>query len=100
MSQEIAVNTSTLASDTQDLQTQLDAVKRSMNQMYDAMQTLDAMWDGPANDAFRAQFSKDQSDMGDLCETIQKIINCMTYAKDEYNTCERDVNGIISSIRV
>ena len=58
MSQEIAVNTSTLASDTQDLQTQLDAVKRSMNQMYDAMQTLDAMWDGPANDAFRAQFSR------------------------------------------
>ena len=100
MSQEIAIDTSALATDIQDLQSQLDIIKKDMDKMFDAMNTLDIMWDGPANDAFRAQFSQDHTDMGELCETIQKIINCMTYAKDEYNACERDVNGIVASIKV
>lgn len=100
MSQEIAVNTGTLASDIELLQSQLDFVKKDTNQMYEAMQALDAMWDGPANEAFRTQFSKDREDMETLCQTVQDIIDCMTYAKGEYNTCENEVGNIVAAIRI
>lgn len=100
MQQEIAVNTSTLASDIETLQRQLDSIKSDMNKMYEAVRSLNSMWDGPANEAFKQQFQADQTDMKTLCDTVQKIINCMTYAKDEYNTCENEISGIIASIRI
>ena len=100
MQQEIAVNTSTLASDIETLQGQLNSIKNDMEKMYEAVRVLDNMWDGPANEAFKRQFHADQEDMKTLCETIQGIIDDMTYAKGEYNTCENEISGIISSIHI
>ncbi len=100
MQQEIAVNTSTLSSDIETLQAQLNSIKNDMDKMYEAVRSLDNMWDGPANEAFKQQFYRDQEDMESLCDTVQKIINCMTYARGEYNTCENEISGIIASIRI
>jgi WXG100 family type VII secretion target len=100
MYREIAVNTSTLASDIETLQEQLDMVKKDINDMYGAVQTLDSMWDGPANEAFKTQFRQDYKDMQELCKTVQQIIKCMKYAKKEYNVCENEVNDIVASIQI
>ena len=100
MGQEITINTSTLARDIELLQQQLNIVKSDLNKMYSAVRVLDSMWDGPANQAFNAQFNRDQSDMTELCNIILKIINCMEYAKKEYNSCEADVSSIIASIAI
>lgn len=100
MGQEITINTSTLSRDIELLQQQLNIVKSDLNKMYNAVHVLDSMWDGPANQAFTNQFNCDHNDMLDLCNTIQKIINCMEYAKKEYNSCEADVSNIVASISI
>lgn len=100
MGKEISINTSILSSDIEVMQQQLNVVKSDLDKMYDAVRVLDSMWDGPANEAFNAQFQLDRNDMTALCDTIQKIINCMEYAKKEYNSCEADVSSIISSIAI
>lgn len=100
MGQEISINTSTLSMDIETLQQQLNIIKNDMDKMYSAVRVLDSMWDGPANAVFNVQFKKDQTDMTELCNTIQKIVDCMEYAKKEYNSCEIEVNSIISSISV
>lgn len=100
MGREIAINTTTLSRDIELLQQQLNIVKTDLNKMYNAVRVLDGMWDGPANQAFNNQFNHDRNDMLELCNTIQKIINCMEYAKKEYNTCEADVNNIVASISI
>lgn len=100
MGQEIAVNTSILGTDIEKMQNQLNIVKNDMDKMYQAVRILDSMWDGPANMAFNQQFNRDHNDMKTLCDTIQKIINCYSNAKKEYDSCEAEVGGIISSISV
>lgn len=100
MGQEITINTSTLARDIELLQQQLNIVKNDLNKMYNAVRGLDSMWDGPANQAFNTQFNHDRIDMTELCNTVQKIINCMEYAKKEYDSCEAYVSSIIASIAI
>ena len=100
MGQEISINTSTLSQDIEKLQQQLNRIRNDLNKMYQAVHTLDTMWDGPANAAFNMQFNKDKNDMTELCNTVQKIIDCMEYAKKEYNFCEAEVGSIIDSISI
>lgn len=100
MRQEIAVNTPTLASDIEKLQGQLNSIRDDMDKMYEAVRVLDNMWDGPANETFKQQFQADQEEMAALCDTVQKLIGYMTYARGEYNICENEISGIIASIRI
>ena len=100
MHQEIGVNTNTLASQVDSLRAELERVRSDIDGMYEAVQTLDTMWDGPANDAFRTQFTTDKEAMEELCKTVQSIIDSMDNAKKEYDSCEMNVSQIISAIQI
>ena len=100
MSQEIAIRTDALGADTSLMQERLNAVQKEMEQMYQAVGVLNTMWEGEAHDVFLAQFASDEMAMMELCKTIQSIINCLEYAKDEYVKCENEVDSIVSSLRI
>lgn len=100
MAKEITIDTDSLGKDIDVLQTHLAAIEKDMDKMYEAVRVLDTMWDGPANAAFNQQFAKDKQDMATLCQTVQKIIKCLEYAKKQYNSCEADVGNIVSAIKV
>lgn len=100
MSQEIAINTGKLDNDITAMQERLNGILKDMEDMYSAVNALDAMWEGPANAAFIQQFANDQENMTELCEIIQDYIECLTFAKDEYVICENEINNIVSSIRI
>lgn len=97
---EIGVNPQTLNSQTDSIQRELNRIREDIEKMYDAVRALDVMWDGPASESFKIHFNMDNIAMGQLCDTIQSILDSMKYAKDEYEKCEENVNSIISSIRV
>ena len=99
-SQEIAVNTSTLAGDIGELRTALGNAKKQLEDMFAQVTELDAMWDGPANEEFRKQFGADYENSKNLCKTVESLIACMEYAKEQYNLCENAVNGIVASISI
>ena len=98
--QEITVNTDTLASDIAELTSRLNMARRMLTDMFAQMQELDAMWDGPANNEFNRQFANDHENAKGLCQTVESLINCMEYAKEQYNSCENQVNGIVSAINI
>ena len=100
MSQEIAVRTESLASDITSMQSRLESIRNKSDKMFEAVSMLDKMWEGPANDAFVQQFVSDQKSMDEMCEVIQSIISCLTYAKDEYVKCENEVSSIVSSLKI
>ena len=100
MGKEIQVNTVTLNSDIETLTTTLSQIQKNLDKMYDAVKVLDSMWEGEANNMFNQQFASDREAMGDVCKNIQTVIDCMTYAKEQYNTCEGRVGEIVSSIRI
>lgn len=99
-SQEITVNTSTLAGDIEALKTTLQTARKQLEDMFTQVAELDTMWDGPSNEAFKTQFHLDYENSKNLCVTVESIIACMEFAKDQYNTCENEVNGIVSSISI
>lgn len=98
--QEITVNTDTLASDIVELNSTLETARRMLNNMFTQIQELDAMWDGPANDEFNRQFANDYENAEGLCITVESLIACMEYAREQYNNCENQVNGIVSAISI
>ena len=98
--QEITVNTDTLASDIAELTSRHNMARRMLTDMFAQIQELDAMWDGPANNEFNRQFANDHENAKGLCQTVESLINCMEYAKEQYNSCENQVNGIVSAINI
>lgn len=97
---EITVNTSTLTGDINELKSALKSARAQLKEMFDQVTELDAMWDGPANQEFNRQFGIDYKNAGNLCNTVESLIGCMEYARDQYNMCENEVNSVVSSISV
>lgn len=98
--QEITVNTDTLASDIAELNMTLGTARNLLDNMFTQIRELDTMWDGPANDEFNRQFANDHENAKEMCKTVQSLIECMQYAKEQYNSCENQVNGIVSAISI
>ncbi|MBO5474620.1 MAG: WXG100 family type VII secretion target [Lachnospiraceae bacterium] len=98
--QEIAVNTGTLASDIAALNQALAGVRERLDRIFTQIQELDTMWDGPANDKFKEQFAMDYINAKEMCATVQSLSECMQYAKEQYDNCENQVNGIVAAIRI
>ncbi len=97
-SKEIDINTESLSKDIESLQITLNSVKEEMRDVFTKIQELDMMWDGPANQEFMKQFGADSTFMTELCSTIQALLECMEYARKQYDSCDDAVRSMISSI--
>lgn len=97
---EITVDTLILGGDIEELRTTLSRVRAQLDSMFGEVAELDRMWDGPANAVFNKQFSGDYANAKNMCSAIESLIGCMEYARDQYNSCENDVNGIVSAIKI
>jgi len=98
--QEITVDTGILSADIEELKSALASARTQADEMFTQVAELDAMWDGPANAEFIRQFNNDYENTKNLCNTVDSIIKCMEYARDQYNICENEVNGIVAAISV
>lgn len=97
---EITINTLTLSGDINELRSMLSDVRGQLKGMFEQVAELDAMWDGPANEAFNRQFNNDYENAVNLCTTVESLLNCMEYARDQYNQCENGVGSIVNAIPV
>lgn len=97
---EITVDTSTLTGDINELRVALLSARTQLKDMFDQIAELDRMWDGPANQEFNRQFGNDYKNAKNLCETIDALIDCMEFARNQYNSCEDKINQIVSAISI
>lgn len=98
--QEVTVNTGNLSKDIEELKQVLGTTRRQLEEMFQQVTELDAMWDGPSNAEFVAQFHNDYENAKELCHVVSSIIQCMEYAREQYNICESEVHEIVASINV
>lgn len=94
----IAIETNMLASDIYELTGELEAVRKHIQTMTADMTELDAMWEGPANQVFMKQFRNDVQYAEEICGMLQKLIECMEYARKQYDLCESEVASLIAAI--
>ena len=95
---EIEIETNTLATDIGELTNELEVARKYIQTMATDMTELDTMWDGPANQVFMMQFQNDVQYAEEICGMLQKLIECMEYAKKQYDSCESEVSSLIASI--
>lgn len=95
---EIEIETNTLASDINELTSELEVAKKYIQTMASDMTELDAMWDGPANEVFMMQFDHDVQYAEEICGMLKNLIGCMEFAKKQYDSCESEVRSLIASI--
>lgn len=100
MAEYIETATEPLCADKGTMEAELNAVRAELQQLFQEMQELDSMWDGPASQAFSVQFQTDYDIMQDIMENLEGFIQCMQYAADEYNKCESTIAELISAIRI
>lgn len=100
MADYIEVNIPSLKTDVGDMADELKQIRARMKQMFDEMEALDAMWDGPANRAFHIQFQSDYRLMEDMCRIADKIIAYGDNARQEYTSCENAVAAVIADIKI
>lgn len=100
MADYIEVDTTALNRDKQTIQSELDRVRNEIGRLKDEMAGLSAMWEGPAHEAFMAQFNADYEFIQRFGNEIESYIETMEFALTEYQKCENVVEQAIESIRI
>lgn len=96
--ERIEIETEALASDIRTVTENTEQVQKQIQHMFEQIQELDQKWDGPANEAFQAQFNADHARMEELHSELRRLISCMEYARAQYDQCEDEVYQAIASI--
>lgn len=94
------VDTDFLKQNTNSLAENVQTLKKIRANLENKLAELSNMWEGPAKDAFHAQFAADCEAFRDLCEQLQVAIDCLGNAAQEYENCDRKVRGVIDAIKI
>lgn len=96
----IQIDTTTLSKTISDMEGSINNLKNELESIYQDIQELDAMWDGPANEIFNMQFESDRQEFISMCDDISEYIEKLRYAGNEYVKCESKVGDIVRGIRL
>lgn len=96
----IEISTENLNSDIAKMQEKLDNLIAAKDQVYRCLENLNTMWEGAAQMTFTMQTMMDRMVLQGLIGNLNNLIECMEYARSEYEKCNGDVNDKIASIRL
>ena len=96
----IEISTQRLNVDIRQMSGELDQLQGAVTRVYNSLEELNGMWEGPANRSFYAQTQIDRMVCEDLLSDLHELVECLEYAKDEYQECREAVNSKIRSMRL
>lgn len=94
----IEIDTDRLNADIAQMQAHLEELNAAQERIYGSLETLRSMWQGPAQMAFYSQTRTDRVALQGLMRNLKNLIECMEYAKAEYNRCGDEVQERIAAI--
>lgn len=98
LSDKIRFNTIRLKNDTDSIKENVDTILQLYSELVEKRAQLDAMWDGPASEAFKKAFGDDLVGLMTMISNMQRIYNYGNMSKECYENCENQVSGVISDI--
>lgn len=100
MGDTIKVNTTRLKTDADSIGGHIQKIETEIKGLRDDVRQLDAMWDGPSSETFKASFRDDINMLESIVKNMRKINRYEDSAQSGYNACERKVADLVGSIRV
>lgn len=96
----LRVNTEKLSRDAATVENLIQNIIRKVDEMFEEVQSLNGMWTGTANNAFRAKFSKEHSEIKKYLNDFKDYSNKLTEDSNEYNNCENYAINMANAIRI
>lgn len=100
MAERIEIETRSLGRDRETIQSHTEGLRNRIQSMAEQMESLCSMWEGPAKESFIAQFQSDYEFMQEFLKEMDKYVQAMNFAENEYDKCESDVAQVIAAIRI
>lgn len=96
----LEIETHRLSRDIETLERQIQAVRNSGDAMMAEIRALSNMWEGPAKDAFTAQFETDYNALQEITHVLDILIEELTVAREQYERCEAEITELVQSIQI
>ena len=96
---EIKQNTSLLQAEINKLDGYARQLETESNTLFQALTQLNGMWEGAAHDTFVNKFTSDRETWKSMLVDLQKMIEKMRTAKQEYDKCESRVINYVRQLR-
>ena len=100
MADKIKVDTNKLYKTRNNINSQLQTVRKQLMKMRMDIIALGMMWEGPAHTTFQSSFQNDLAYLDKVCNNLDRIINFETNAAHEYNICEQKVETLVNQIKI
>ncbi len=88
MANQITVNTKEVSNKATELKKFNSDLKKRIEELRTQEQALNKMWDGDANDAFHAAFTKDVTQMNNFYNAIEKYVSNLNEIVKKYEAAE------------
>lgn len=96
----IEIETRSLRQDRDMIQEQTERLRAEVTRLSEAMEELVGMWEGPAKESFQKQFRVDYDLIQEFLGEMDQYVQAMSYAEQEYDKCEAEVDELVASIRI
>lgn len=97
---DIEINTVALRNDAKQMSDEVMQLRETMVRMNESIGALNSMWEGSSHTALLNQYATDYENMMEVCNTVDRIIECMMFAVGQYNQCDDEVRNAINSIKI
>ena len=96
----IEVDERQIGKDAAEYANNIAEAKRKLEEFKTELDSLNNLWTGKANEAFKKQVEKDYIMMKSVISELEKLCNSIKNAKKEYQRCEIEVNDVINKIKI
>lgn len=100
MADLIKVNTNRLKTDASTIKGHIDSIIKEIADLRTHNSALDAMWDGPSSEVFKANFEADIKALEEMIKSLKSLNEYEDYARDKYDDCEQKVADLVNQIKV
>ena len=96
----VEVDINIMRSQINQLELTLARTQMTLDKLTERVESLQAMWNGPAHEEFNRQYELDRQRMENMCQMIRNMIDGMQQACISYSKYETEVADVVTSIRV
>lgn len=96
----IEISTEQLTVDIRGMREQISQLDSSRVRVFNCLEELSGMWVGTAHEAFRTQTELDSQQLKDLIDELNQLVDCVEYARTQYDICENEAEKAVAAIRL
>ncbi len=95
---EVLFDAENMNNEISHLEEENQIIKQMINKTFFSLSELDTQWEGPAKEAARAKFVKDQELLTEISNVVEDLIHSMQESLKDYKKTDKEVKDLVESI--